>query len=111
MSLIHELQPVRAEQLRDELPWFRREEIYLRPNDPFFPLILSGAMASSAVSYVLFVHNEVGTQAETSIGAYIYYGDAASFHELEFRTRLRIAGKNWRSIHRSNVKGLRWTAW
>ena len=30
---------------------------------------------------------------ETRTGAYIYYGDAASFREWEFRTRLRIAGK------------------
>ena len=30
---------------------------------------------------------------ETRTGAYIYYGDAASFHEWEFRTGLRIAGK------------------
>ena len=50
-------------------------------------------MASSAVSPVLYVHNEVGNQAETSTGAYIYDGDAASFHEWEFRTRLRIADK------------------
>ena len=32
--------------------------------------------------------------AETRVGAYIYYGDAASFHEWEFRTRLYIAGKS-----------------
>ena len=32
-------------------------------------------------------------QAETSTGAKTNYGDAASFHEGEFRTRLRIAGK------------------
>ena len=34
-----------------------------------------------------------GNHAETCTGAYIYYVDAASFHEWEFRTRLRIAGK------------------
>ena len=50
-------------------------------------------MASSAASSVLYVHNEVGNHAETSSGASFYYGDAASFHEWEFRTRLRIAGK------------------
>ena len=30
---------------------------------------------------------------ETKSGSYIYYGDAASFHEWEFRTRLRVKGK------------------
>ena len=50
-------------------------------------------MASSAVSSVLFAHYEVGNQAETSTGACTYNGDAASSHEWEFRTRLRIAGK------------------
>ena len=49
-------------------------------------------MASSAVSSVPYVHNEVGNQAE-STGAYIYHGDAASFHEWKFRTRQRIAGE------------------
>ena len=32
--------------------------------------------------------------AEKRTGTYIYYGDAASVHEWEFRTRLRIAGKS-----------------
>ena len=32
--------------------------------------------------------------AQTRSCAYIYYGDAASFHEWEFHTRLRIAGKH-----------------
>ena len=50
-------------------------------------------MVSSAVSSVLFAHNEVGNQTEVSTGAYIYDGDAASVHEWEFRTRRRIAGK------------------
>ena len=50
-------------------------------------------MASSAVSSLLFVHSEAGNHAETSIGAHIYNGDAASFHDWEFRSRPRIAGK------------------
>ena len=50
-------------------------------------------MASSTVSPLLFVQNEAGNQAEISTGACIYYGDAASFHEWEFRTRLHIACK------------------
>ena len=52
-----------------------------------------GAMASSAVSAMLYLRDAAGNHAETRSGAYIYYGDAASFHEWEFRTRLRIAGK------------------
>ena len=52
-------------------------------------------MASSAVSSALDVHNEVGNQAEISTGACIYYGDAASFHEREFRTRPHIACKTF----------------
>ena len=52
-----------------------------------------GAMASSVVSSVLHLRDAVGNHAETRSGAYNYYGDAASFHEWEFRTRLRISGK------------------
>ena len=50
-------------------------------------------MASSAVSSVLYLRDVAGNHAETRTGAYIYYGDAASFHEWGFRTRLHIAGK------------------
>ena len=49
-------------------------------------------MASSADSSVLYVRDAPGNHAETRTGAYIYNGDAASFHEWEFRARLRIAG-------------------
>ena len=52
-----------------------------------------GAMASSAVTSVLYLRGAAGNRAETRSGAHIYYGDAASFHEWECRTRLRIAGK------------------
>ena len=51
-------------------------------------------MASSAVSSVLYLRDAAGNHAETRTGAKIYYGDAASCHELEIRTRLRIAGKS-----------------
>ena len=34
-----------------------------------------------------------GNCAETRTDAKIYYGDAASLHESEFRTRLRLAGE------------------
>ena len=50
-------------------------------------------MASSAVSSVMYLREAAGNHAETRTSAYIYYGDAASFHECEFRTRFRIAGK------------------
>ena len=50
-------------------------------------------MASCAVSSVLYLRDAAGNHAETRTSAYIYNGDAASFHEGEFRTRLRIAGK------------------
>ena len=50
-------------------------------------------MASSAVSSVKNLRDAAGNHAETRTCAHICYGDAASFHEWEFRTRLRIAGK------------------
>ena len=53
-----------------------------------------GALASSAFSWVLYLRDAAGNHAETRSGAYICFGDAASFHEWEFRTRLRITGKN-----------------
>ena len=31
-----------------------------------------------------------GTYLETKSGSYIYHGDAASFHDWVFRTRLRV---------------------
>ena len=58
----------------------------------FFPLVC-GAMASSAVSSVLYLRDAAGNHAQTLSGACLYYGDAASFHNWEFRYRLRIAGK------------------
>ena len=68
-----------------------RDRIYLRPSDQF--LFVCGAMVSSAVSSVLYLRDAAGNHAETRSGAYISYRDAISFHEWEFRTRLRIAGK------------------
>ena len=50
-------------------------------------------MASSAVSSVWYLRDAAGKHAETHLGAYIYYGDATRFHDWEFRTRLRVAGK------------------
>ena len=52
-----------------------------------------GAMASSAVSSVLYLRDAAGNHAETRTGACVDYGDASSFHEWEFLTRLRIACK------------------
>ena len=63
------------------------EEIYLRPSDPPLFQFHCGAMASSAVSSVLCLRDAAGNYAETRTGACIYYGDAARFHEWEFRTR------------------------
>ena len=57
-------------------------------------MFVCGAMASSAVSSVLYLRDAAGNHAETRSGAFIYFGDAASFHEWEFRIRLRSAGEN-----------------
>ena len=48
---------------------------------------------SSAVASVLFTRGGDGHQV-TKSGSYIYYGDAANFHEWEFRTRLRVKAAN-----------------
>ena len=44
---------------------------------------------SSAVASVLFTRGGDHHQV-TKSGSYIYHGDAANFHEWEFRTRLRV---------------------
>ena len=71
-----------------------------------FPLIRSGAMASSAVSSVLYLRDAAGNDAETRTGARIYYGDAASVHEWEFRTRRRSAGKTGDQYIEATLKSL-----
>ena len=48
--------------------------------------------SSSAVSSVLFARGESFHQ-ETKLGSYVYWGDASNYHEWEFRTRLRVHGK------------------
>ena len=48
---------------------------------------------SSAVSSVLHTTG-ISPFQETKSGSYIYHGDAATFHEWEFRTRLRVKGKS-----------------
>ena len=68
------------------------KRIHLRPSDPYLSF-LSGAMASSAVASVSNLRDAAGNHAETRTGAYFNCGDAASFHEWRFRTRLCIAGK------------------
>ena len=60
-----------------------REEIYLRPSDPSLVQFLGGAVASSAVSSVLYLRDAAGNHAETRTGACTHCGDAASFHEWE----------------------------
>ena len=47
---------------------------------------------SSAVSSVLF-HRGHENFKETRAGTYIYAGEPATFHEWEFRTKLRSFGK------------------
>ena len=54
-----------------------------------------GAMASSAVSLVSNLRDAAGHHAETRTGVQTNYGDAAGFHEWEFRTRLCTAVKLW----------------
>ena len=49
-----------------------------------------GQFTSSAVSSVLYHKNTDSIIKETKGGAFIYFGDAHSYHEWEFRTRLRL---------------------
>ena len=49
--------------------------------------------SSSAVTAVLFHRGDASTPQETKAGSYIYRGDAAHFHEWEFRTSMRAMGK------------------
>ena len=49
--------------------------------------------SSSAVTAVLFHRGDASTPQETKAGSYIYRGDAAHFHEWEFRTSMRSMGK------------------
>ena len=67
---------------------------------------------SSAVASVL--HPKAGSAnfaAETKSGAMIYWGDAANFHEWEFKTRLRLQNKEDKSQYTTQmsmvVEGLR----
>ena len=46
---------------------------------------------SSSVSSVMYSPNS-HSFVETRQGAVVYYGDAGSFHEWEFRTRLKMQG-------------------
>ena len=52
--------------------------------------IVCGAMASSAVSSVLYLRAAAGNCAETRTSANIHCADATSFHECEFRYALPI---------------------
>ena len=47
-------------------------------------------MSSGAVSSVLFVPDNGTNPKTTKQGAFIYSGEASSFHEWEFRTNLRM---------------------
>ncbi len=48
-------------------------------------------MATSAVSSVLYT-NEAATYELTKSGKYVYWGDATSYYEWEFRTQLSVMG-------------------
>jgi hypothetical protein len=64
---------------------------------------------SSAVSSLLFSHGDSFHQ-ETKTGSYVFWGDAASFHQWEFRTRLHVAaeaGDNYVEAVCKVVEGLR----
>ena len=61
-------------------------KIFLRPSDQHLLLFICGFRASSAVSFVLNLRDAAGNHAETRTGAYIYYGDAASFRDWELHT-------------------------
>ena len=54
---------------------------------------MSFRVESSAVTSVLYNTHAGDTTRETKSGSYIYYGDAASYHEWEFGTLLRTKGK------------------
>ena len=45
---------------------------------------------SSAVASVLYTRGADNSYAITKSGSYVYFGDAANYHEWEFRTRLRV---------------------
>ena len=49
---------------------------------------------SSAVSSVLYNRGDRAHNEETKSGSYVYSGDATNYHEWEFRTKLRMKGKN-----------------
>ena len=46
-----------------------------------------------------------GTPQETKSGSYIYWGDAASFHEWKFRTELRIRLHDQAQSQQDSVSG------
>ena len=97
LSSIHDPQLVRTAQQRKTLAGFRQrteKEHLLATEWSISFQFHCGAMATSAVSSVFYLHDAAGNHAETRTGGHVKYGDAASFHEWEFRTRLRIAGKS-----------------
>ena len=71
-----------------------RAEIHLHPSRSHFFSFVCGAMATSAISSTFYSRDVAENHAETSTGADISYGDAASFHDWEFCTRSYIAGKS-----------------
>ena len=51
-------------------------------------------MATSAISSISNSRDVAGNHTETRTAAYIFFGDAASFREWKFCTRLYITGKS-----------------
>ena len=49
---------------------------------------------SSAVASVLYSRGG-DNHSVTKSGSYVYYGDAANYHEWEFRTRLRVRSSSY----------------
>ena len=64
----------------------------MRPSDPSLFNFIVAPWDPLQGSSVFFLRDAAWIDAETRKGAHIYCGNAASFHEWEFRTRLRIAG-------------------
>ena len=65
---------------------------------------------SSAVSSLLYHRGGQPDHQETKSGSYIYRGDAASFHEWQFRTCMKVAGAdndNYARVMSQVVEGLR----
>ena len=64
-------------------------ELFSTPSDPVWAEVRIVEMSVAGLRFNPGT-GQTSTPLETKSGSYIYYGDAASFHDWEFRTRLRI---------------------